>query len=149
MSSNSFCLNKLQVNLIISATASFLFFGGWWLMADKDIYDVTENNRLYHIPGIVATLAFLSINIVPAHFFYDSITYNQGCFSPGVAKLYLFIWLMISFGCLIGAFYILINDFILDQKRYQWPGYGICLQNILIFASSMLLRFGKQHEHFY
>ncbi|KAL1513792.1 hypothetical protein ABEB36_003153 [Hypothenemus hampei] len=149
VSSLRFHLNALQINLLISAISSLLFFTGWWVIADVDVYRIILKNKTYYVPGIISTFAFLFTNIVPAHYFYDSFTYRHGCFTPAVARTYLLMWLMISFGCLIGSFYILINDFILDQDKQQWPGYGICLQNCFIFTANMLLRFGKKHDPFY
>lgn len=142
-------LTNLQKNLIVSAVSSLLFFTGWWVIADADVHEEMEKRQTYYAPGIVGTAAFFFTNVVPAHYFYDSFTYQQGCFTPGFARSYLFVWLMISFGCLIAAFYILVNDFILKPEVYQWPGYGIWLQNVLIFISSMVLRFAKKHDPFY
>lgn len=149
VSSSRLHLNDLQFNMIISGISSFMFFTGWWLMADVDINEVLFENRTYYIPGLVSTFTFFLINIVPAHYFYDSFTYQTGCFSPAVARTYLFVCLMISFGSLIGSFFILVNDFMLQPEKLQWPGYGICLQNTLIFISCMLLRFAKKRNQFY
>uniref|UniRef100_A0AAR5PAL6 Uncharacterized protein n=1 Tax=Dendroctonus ponderosae TaxID=77166 RepID=A0AAR5PAL6_DENPD len=148
-SSSHLHLNRLQFNLIISGLSSVLFFSGWWIIADSSVQSVMAGNRLYYLPALVGTFAFFFTNIIPAHFFYDSLTYQTGCFSPNVARTYLLVCLMISFGCLIAAFYVLVNDFLLQPQNEQWPGYGVWLHNVFIFIASMLLRFARKHDPFY
>lgn len=154
-----------DINYFVVCIAGLLFFIGWWLIVDANAQYAAIFNvcQVYHLPGVSATVALVSkllkkitflffflqicTNIVPMELIYHSSSYsNKTCCTPCVAKICLFLFLMISFGSLISAFFILINDFILDQLTAQWPGYAICLQNVFIFTSSFLLRFGRKKD---
>ncbi|KAG5879266.1 hypothetical protein JTB14_020287 [Gonioctena quinquepunctata] len=85
---------------------------------------IMENSVVYHVPGIIGTLAMVCVNIIPYEILFGTYPYpTDGHCSPLTAKLFLFLSLMTSFGCLIAATYILINDFILSQSRFARRSY--------------------------
>lgn len=135
-------------NIFISIMAGLLFFSGWWLVIDANSMNrpIFDADRVYHLPGVFGSLAMIFMNAVPARALYDSYYYNTsgGCCGKFAVKLFLFFVLSGSFGCLIAACYILVNDFILNQEKFQWPGYAIFFQNLFILSASLMMRFAKK-----
>lgn len=143
------CLH-MKFNSLIALLAGFLFYMGWWIMIDVNILykTIIHNMKVYHAPGILGTIMMILINMIPNEILYDSHFYDSDtCCSPFVIKMFLFFTLMGSFGCLIGGTFILVNDFLLQPQEYQWPGYGIFLQNLFIFVSNILMRFCRKREY--
>lgn len=143
--------DKIKLNSLLSCISGTLFFTGWWLMIDvnSNYNDVIYNSKIYYLPGIAATISLIIINYIPndltngSYFYSDVISCH-----PFYAVILLFLGFTIGFGSLIGATYILINDFLLKPEIYQWPGIGIFLQNVLIFASGMIMKFSVKHDSF-
>lgn len=126
--------------------AGFLFFGGWWMMIDVNAHYqyLIEDKKIYHMPGIVATFMMIFVNAIPNDILYDSY-YSRSTFcTPFIAKIFLLFTLMGCFGCLIGASFIFVHDFLMNSKADQWPGYGIFLQNLFIFISNVIMRFCRK-----
>ncbi|KAF2896137.1 hypothetical protein ILUMI_10050 [Ignelater luminosus] len=134
-----------------SMIGGILFFTGWWLMIDvhATYATVISTNKVYYLPGMFATAAFIVVNIIPMGVIQESYYYSdRKCCGPLMAKASLFIGLLIAFGSLIASSYILVNDFLLQSDVYLWPGFGIFLQNLLIFSANMLLKFGTKSSEF-
>lgn len=144
-------LDRSKVNLLVAAACGWFFSTGWWCMIDvvSTYGDVVAENKVYCLPGVFATISMFLVNIVPTAVIKESYYYGNGrnC-APSVALLSLFVGLMVAFGSMIGATYILINDFLLRPKEQQWPGAGIFLQNLFIFFANMLFKFGILVENF-
>ncbi|VEN41874.1 unnamed protein product [Callosobruchus maculatus] len=141
--------NAKTFNYIVCGVAGFLFFFGWWLMIDLNAQHRTtmRENTPYHLPGVFASIAMLLMNMIPTEYLYNSGVYTGGgCCTPFLCKLFLLVTLMASFGCLIGATYVMVNDFMLDPEQYQWPGYGVFFQTLCIFSSSVLCRFCRRGD---
>ena len=71
-------------------------------------------------------------------------------FSDGIcgktgARIWVFVAFLLSFGSLIGAFWIFF-DYYVSQERAFTPGLQILLQNILIFGASLILKFGRNED---
>nr|CAI5849581.1 unnamed protein product [Callosobruchus analis] len=135
-------------NYVVSGVAGFLFFFGWWLMIDLTTQHRTtmSEQKAYHLPGVFATIAMVLMNMIPTEYLYNSGVYSGGFCTPFLCKLSLLVTMMASFGCLIGATYVMVNDFMLDPEQYQWPGYGVFFQTLCIFSSSVLCRFCRKTD---
>lgn len=60
-------------------------------------------------------------------------------------RVWLFIGFVLGFSSIIAATWIMIADFtIIDEKASKWPGIALLLQNVFIFFSSLLYKFGRQ-----
>lgn len=119
-------------------------------MIDLDcVYpDIMEHKLVYHLPLIFATISFVIVNTVPYGRSFDPFSFENKLCNPGMWLLYLFIGLMLAFCSLIGASYILVNDFILPPRRYRWPGCAIFLQTVFIFVANMIMKFGIKQDTF-
>lgn len=144
-------LDRAKVNSLVAAVCGCFFAMGWWCMIDvtSTYDDVVAENKIYFLPGVFGTISMFLINIVPTAVIKESYYYGNGrnC-GPCLAVLFLFVGLMVGFGSMIGATYILVNDFLLRPKMHQWPGAGIFLQNLFIFSANMLFKFGIIPESF-
>nr|CAH7760499.1 unnamed protein product [Callosobruchus chinensis] len=137
-----------RFNYVVSVVAGFLFFFGWWLMIDLSTqHTIMSEHKAYHLPGVFASIAMVLMNMIPTEQLYSSGEYTSGgCGTPLLWKLFLLATMMASFGCLIGATYVMVKDFMLDPEQYQWPGYGVFLQTLCIFSSSVLFRFCRRRD---
>ncbi|RZC41283.1 UPF0220 domain containing protein [Asbolus verrucosus] len=107
-------------------------------------------DALYILPGLFGTLSLIVVNMIPLSFVNQPHLYTDNtCCGSLMIKTCLLIGFMISFGTIIGACYILFNDYILDQEEQnKWPGYGIFLHNLFIFIAAVLLRCRKSYDNF-
>lgn len=61
-------------------------------------------------------------------------------------RVWLFIGFVLGFSSIIAATWIMIADFsIIDEKASRWPGVALLLQNLFIFFSSLLYKFGRSN----
>ncbi|CAH1980271.1 unnamed protein product [Acanthoscelides obtectus] len=144
-------IDAKSFNYLVSGLAGFLFFFGWWTMIDLSTQHTTtmSKQKLYYLPGVIATIAMILMNAIPTNYLNDSgLDNTSGYCTPFLCILIIFITMMASFGCLISASFILINDFMLDPEEYQWPGYGIFLHILCIFLSTVLPRFCRKSGSF-
>lgn len=140
---------RIKLNCAIVIIGGTLFFSGWWIMIDLNAVnpDLLNEKRVYHVPGVFATLSMLIVNIVPLNILRNAYMTDDK-WRVLVATLILFIGLVMTFGSLIGAAYILVHDYILDTDKNIWPGIAIFLQNFFIFGSNLLIKFGTRSEAF-
>ncbi|CAH0551485.1 unnamed protein product [Brassicogethes aeneus] len=143
---------KFNRTACIACTSGLLFFFGWWLFIDVTVQygKVMKENGVYFLPGILGTISGILMNLIPLDALTGSILYGTtrcGIKSSTAARLLLLFCLMILFGSIIAAIYILISDFGLNQSRPQYPGYGIFIQNISIFSAAMIIRFTKREDN--
>lgn len=148
MSIPKICAN-IHRNTVCAVLSGTLFFVGWWLMIDVNVNynDVINKMKVYYIPGLMSSLAFVIINLIPDNLIKESYDYNDKC-HPFYGLILLFFGFIIAFGSLVGACYIIIADFLIKPHNAQWPGYGIFLQNALIFVANMVAKFCIKHEIF-
>lgn len=142
------CMNRANV---FASLSGILFFVGWWLMIDINVnyFDVINKKKVYYLPGLTSTLALIIVNAVPSNLIKESNAYafENNC-HPFYGMIVLFFGFLTAFGSIIGAGYIIIADFILKPEVYQWPGYGIFLQNVLIFVANVVAKFCIKRETF-
>jgi len=140
-------------NKVTAIAAGALFFSGWWFAIDAAaVYpQKTELKDVFHICGVFATISMFMINCVSnGQIRGDS--YTTGCMGVGGARIWLFIGFMMGFGSLIAAFWILFGEYLVPNESnpfkpvHSYPGVAIFMQNLLIFGSSMLYKFGRSED---
>ncbi|KAK4304429.1 hypothetical protein Pmani_023620 [Petrolisthes manimaculis] len=149
----SFCENWGEAgerrNFLASIAAGALFSVGWWCVIDAAARypDHKDFNHAYHVCGVVATFAMLMVNTVSSGQVRGDL-YTDGCIGPYGARIWLFLGLMLSFGSLIGACWILFGAYVINVSvdTHTWPGVAIFLQNLLIFFSSIVYKIGRTEE---
>ena len=70
------------------------------------------------------------------------------------SKIWFFFGFLMGFGSLIGAGWILFGEYLFYDEQYtnfapesMWPGFAFFLQNLFIFISSVIYRFGRSEEN--
>lgn len=132
-------------NIIASIFAGILFFTGWWFIIDAEVkYD--NSIKAAHVCGVMATLSLIMINSV-SNAQVRGETYTGGCMGPRGSRLWLFLGFVIGFASLIAACWILFANYVNDKdSKSTWPGVCLFLQNALIFAGSLIFKFGRTED---
>ncbi|KAI8819337.1 uncharacterized protein EV422DRAFT_534387 [Fimicolochytrium jonesii] len=131
-----------------------LFAVAWWTFIDGLTYARTRPEPLPvstgvedWIPGILSTLALIIVNLIDREMLNSE---GDGSFGgPNIAtraRGCAFVGVSIALGSLGGGFAVTFLKYILQHHTSgdeAYLGYCITLQNILIFASSMILWFGR------
>jgi len=131
-------------NFLSSVTSGFLFSVGWWIMIDAAcMYPLnSELGHVYHLCGVFATVAMFMVNTVSnAQITGDA--YEGGCLGGFGAKIWFFVGLMMSFGSLLGAAWVLFGRYVVPGAAPVYPGVAVFLQNVFIFVASLLFKFGR------
>ncbi|EFA06708.1 transmembrane protein 50B [Tribolium castaneum] len=140
-------VSPLKFNALLSCLAGLAFFSAWWLLIGL----LSDNLLCYQefFPALFSSMALVLINIIPTSLILEpQLHYTTKC-GILMSRTCLFIGFMIAFGALIGASYILINNYLLDKAELnKWPGWSVFLQNLLIFSATLLLRSRKSLEYF-
>ncbi|XP_053203128.1 transmembrane protein 50A-like [Panonychus citri] len=153
------CLDNFQINTpewldlsekrnaVSSIVAGVLFFTGWWIIIDINSYFSSEDfNNAYHLCGIFATISLFMINAV-SNGQVRGETYNTGFLGQRAARVWLFIGFVLGFTPIIAATWILFAAYVIPNKRVIYPGIGLFLQNVLIFAGSLIFKFGRTEDY--
>ncbi|KAK8721891.1 hypothetical protein OTU49_012624 [Cherax quadricarinatus] len=135
-------------NFMAAVTSGAMFALGWWFVIDAAARypSTTDFNHAYHVCGVIATLALLMVNTVSNGQVRGDM-YTDGCIGPYGARIWLFLGLMLSFGSLIAACWILFGGYVIPKSQIQWPGVAIFLQNMFIFFSSIIYKIGRSEEN--
>eukprot|EP00158_Paraphelidium_tribonemae_P003398 Partr_v1_DN26095_c0_g1_i14_m577 putative transmembrane protein 50A len=157
-------IKNMKRNVVISYSSGALFAIGWWFLFDASVmsnfYDIADGKvtGLHYLPGISSTLALILINLLPASAFdfsdISDITTRQ--------RLAIFIGFLLAFGGVFAATWMMIAAYLVNvpivtsiklltsgidaQLFIKWPGIAVFLQNILIFTSTIAMRFGRRFE---
>jgi len=102
--------------------------------------DVTPAIKFtYYIPSLVATLGLIMTNVINL----ETLNPMSWVFDESIGakvRVWLFLSFFISFGGLVASIWIMVSVFMPpNNKGEQWPGIALCLQNLLIMLSSLLL----------
>ncbi|CAF1612258.1 unnamed protein product [Rotaria magnacalcarata] len=144
-------LNKFEIkenrNTIASVIAGSLFAIGWWLIIDVAVCYPSNNefHKALLTIGIVASLALIFVNSISnSRFRGDS--YRDGCVGLVLARIILFISFLFIFGSVIAGAWIMIALYLIPNAEHIYPGVAIFLQSLLIFTSTVILKFGRTED---
>ncbi|KAI8905998.1 hypothetical protein EDD86DRAFT_193613 [Gorgonomyces haynaldii] len=136
-------------------TSGFLFALGWWIFIDACAFngyllgqgtkDVLTLSFEDWVPGIVSTLSLVIVNMIDRETLgADDFQYESSSVA-WKARACAFFGITLALGALGGALAILSLKYIIPGRQGDafYLGQGITVQNFLIFASSMVLWFGR------
>lgn len=134
-------------NTIASLLSGALFSTGWWVIINAAIsYDKTEMPDAVHACGAVATVAFFMVNAV-ANGQIRGDLYGDGCMGTTGARVWLLLAFVLCFGSLIASMWILFGVYVVEsEKSSPNPGIAVFVQNLLIFCSTMVFKFGRSEK---
>jgi len=139
-------------NLLCSVFAGSLFTVGWWILIDAAAAypDTKEFTHAYHTCGVIGTIALFMINSVSNGQIRGDLSYTDGCIGSIGARLWLFFGFLCAFASLITASWILFGPYVADNYGPDpldvYPGVAVFLQNLFIFISCMVFKFGRSED---
>ncbi len=71
--------------------------------------------------------------------------YADGIFNTSVARIWIFIAFLINFGSLIGSIWMFFAYYVAEGRNIK-PGLSILLQNLFIFISTHIWKFGRNEN---
>uniref|UniRef100_A0A7S4B6S1 Transmembrane protein 50A n=1 Tax=Chrysotila carterae TaxID=13221 RepID=A0A7S4B6S1_CHRCT len=122
---------------------------GWVLWIDGVVGAYTEFglavNGAYWIPGMLQMLSLLMVNAINWSLLTDD------AFDEGISarvKLFVFVAFVFAFSGLFGALWILVSELngASDSPGGGDAGLKCLLQNLFLFAGSLLFRIGRTKE---
>ncbi|XP_045534742.1 transmembrane protein 50A [Papilio machaon] len=133
-------------NTVASILAGVFYFAGWWFIIDAaSVYPGDLPNASY-VCGVMATLSLVMVNSV-SNAQVRGDTYTGGCMGPRRARIWLFMGFVVGFFSLISSCGILfVNYANAGSKKHTWAGVSLFMQNAFIFASSLVLKFGRTED---
>eukprot|EP00039_Didymoeca_costata_P018457 m.333529 g.333529 ORF g.333529 m.333529 type:complete len:160 (+) comp17166_c0_seq1:171-650(+) len=130
-------------NLFASGFAGVMFAIGWWFIIDASIVDSVI--PAHHTVGVFSTVGLVMVNSVSPQMLEGDV-YTDGKCGSGGAKVTLIFGLMMSFGCLIAGIWLMAQEYIEKSQGNEYAGVCLMLQNLMIFLSSMMFKFGRTEE---
>ncbi|KAI8898608.1 hypothetical protein BC833DRAFT_648595 [Globomyces pollinis-pini] len=135
--------------------SGFLFGIAWWIFIDGAVFNAVKSSNPDSkmntlavedwIPGILSTLALFVVNLIDR----ESLSADDSAYESGnvamKARACAFSGIAIAFGSIGGALAIFSLKYVIPgyEGDALYLGQAIAAQSILIFASSMVLWFGK------
>lgn len=115
-----------------------LFGAGWWFWVDAVVCSQHKVPFDRCIPGIIATVALLMMNLVRRDELQDYDPFDDGGLCR--TRFWLFLSYIVSFGSLIGAVWVLAQHYTLnpEMKGEVWPGVAGIFQVTCILASGLV-----------
>eukprot|EP00092_Neocalanus_flemingeri_P039488 GFUD01042995.1.p1 GENE.GFUD01042995.1~~GFUD01042995.1.p1 ORF type:complete len:166 (+),score=32.31 GFUD01042995.1:431-928(+) len=151
------CLQNVDLsekrNKIASICAGFLFFSGWWFALDASASYYQDTRDVFHLCGVFATLSMFMVNAVSNSLLRGD-GFTDGCLGPAGGRIWFFFGIMMGFGSLFGACYILFGEYVYISDNvnntfkpdHTYPGVAFFLQNVFIFLSSLTFKFGRSED---
>lgn len=122
---------------ILSSTALVMFA--------LDLSYVALSHNTYALP--------CRVNVVSIDALSDGGMFSSSSTSTTFARLWMFLAFILSFAGLLGSGWIMIARYlvpivnedgqVIGLPKDAWPGVALLLQNILIFLSAIVFRFGR------
>jgi len=63
-----------------------------------------------------------------------------------LARVILFLSFLFVFGSVIAGAWIMIALYIIPNAEHIYPGVAVFIQSLLIFASTLILKFGRTED---
>ncbi|EDV95873.1 transmembrane protein 50A [Drosophila grimshawi] len=124
--------------------AGLLFFTGWWIIIDAMSGDGQHQITTGHVfIGVFGTISFFMVNTVKGEYISEDNTSESGA---RLAKLWLLIGFVIGFASIIAAIWVMIDNFINNDKKDSSLGVALLLQNVFILFGSLVYKFGRNEE---
>ncbi|KAM4772668.1 transmembrane protein 50A-like [Rhinophrynus dorsalis] len=132
---------------VASVAAGMLFFTGWRMIIDATVKGIVILllNHSYSGCGVVATGAFLMINVVSNGHVHGE-RYIDGCLGQTGARIWLFIGFMLSFGYLITSMWNLFGGYVAKVVTQVYPGVVVFFQNAFIFFGGIVFKFDRTED---
>ncbi|EDV38955.1 uncharacterized protein Dana_GF24739 [Drosophila ananassae] len=132
-------------NKNLSIIAGLLFFVGWWILIDAMSIDGKHQITTGHVfIGIFGTISFCMVNVVKGE--HISEEHNSSESGARIAKIWLLVGFFMGFASIIAAVWVMIDDFINNDKKDGWFGVALLLQNVFILFASLIYKFGRNEE---
>lgn len=134
-------------NGVASIAAATLFFSAWWLMLDTAaVYEKKDWNNVYIIVTVASSLAMFMVNAI-SNSQVRGEALNESVLGTKGARLWLMGAFCLSFACLVAATWLLFSDYVLQTGDHPvWPGVALFLHNLMIFAASLVYKFGRTED---
>eukprot|EP01025_Chloroclados_australasicus_P040529 TRINITY_DN4238_c0_g1_i3.p2 TRINITY_DN4238_c0_g1~~TRINITY_DN4238_c0_g1_i3.p2 ORF type:complete len:189 (+),score=15.24 TRINITY_DN4238_c0_g1_i3:79-567(+) len=119
--------------------AGALFGAGWFFWIDAIVSASSKPPFPQYLPGFIATIAVIMINIVRRDELADYDPFDQGNYCR--SRLWLLICYIISFGAVIGAIWNMTQNYALADKSGEdvWPGVAGIFQVLFLLGSGMVM----------
>lgn len=102
------------------------------------------------ILGILGTISLFMVNSVSQAQLNGDVGYSGGCMEARGARIWIFIGYVLGFAAIIAAIWVMVASFnSADGKESNWPGVSLLLQNVCIFVSSLVYKFGRSDQEGY
>eukprot|EP01024_Parvocaulis_polyphysoides_P024585 TRINITY_DN22487_c0_g2_i6.p2 TRINITY_DN22487_c0_g2~~TRINITY_DN22487_c0_g2_i6.p2 ORF type:complete len:159 (-),score=19.46 TRINITY_DN22487_c0_g2_i6:313-789(-) len=114
-----------------------LFGAGWWFWIDAVVMHSVPFPQ--YLPGFIATIAVIMINVVRRDELDDYDPYDQAGYCR--SRLWLFICYVVSFGAVIGSVWNMTQNYALKENMGSeiWPGVAGIFQVVFLLASAMVM----------
>eukprot|EP00899_Mesostigma_viride_P004253 jgi/Mesvir1/13829/Mv15979-RA.1 len=129
--------------------AGAVFGAGWWFWVDACVLSAMAGTKVpfvHFLPGIVAVIAIIMINLVDKRDLNENSVYDEGAGCR--SRTFLFLSYLISFGALGGATWVLVAGYASKAGVDTWPGVASIIQCILIITSGIIYWTSRQLEAF-
>jgi len=135
-------------NAVASIASGVLFFAGWWVIIDVAARypSSSDFNHAYHVCGVLGTLSLFMINAV-SNGQVRGESYTTGFLGQRGARVWIFMGFVLSFMAIIAAVWILVAGYLITETTLVYPGYALFIQNMFIFAGSLLFKFGRTENY--
>ncbi|XP_054163586.1 transmembrane protein 50A-like [Oppia nitens] len=132
--------------------AGVLFCTGWWFILDIAAhYRSNDFNNNFYLCGIFATIALIMINTVTTEQI-DGQSYTEGCCGPQTSRVWFLLGWILAFISLIASVWILFQHYVVPEEKEshvnKYPGIALFMQNLFIFGSSLLMKYGRSEERY-
>ncbi|XP_030375718.1 transmembrane protein 50A [Scaptodrosophila lebanonensis] len=126
-----------------SLVAGLLFFTGWWILIDAMSGESGRQITTGHVfIGIFGTLSLFMVNTVKNSHISEDNTSERA----RLAKIWLLVGFVIGFASIIAAIWVMIDNFINNEKKDSSKGVALLLQNVFILFGSLVYKFGRNEE---
>lgn len=131
-----------------SIASGVLFAAGWWVFIDgfnmgqqvlKDAA-TTASSGFAWLPLFGATLVFLMLNGMKwSELDENNVTDPR---TSAKARIFLVVTMFLSFACIGGSAFLMVDKFLRVEGAYQWAGISCLVGTLVILLSAFTMRFG-------
>lgn len=135
-------------NSLASIISGFLFAVGWWVAIDAGVLDAHKYNNAYWACGVFGSLGLVMVNAVSNSQLRGD-AYVPGALGTGGTRVWMVFGFLCTFGAMIGASWILFGEYVyMKTENPFYPGIAFFMQNLFIFISTILFKFGRVEDSY-